>query len=185
LDVSYLKYLAQGQDKNEILRGLMTAYGDDVWNFAFSLTRRRDIADDVMQDVFVKAFNKLDSFRAESSAKTWLLSIARNTVKDHRKSAFIRKVTLVEYITDKGTHASAESEYFEHELLSSAWEAVMKLPVKLREVMVLFAHHQLSISEIAALLRISEAATKVRLHRARLKVNQICDESEGDYNGRR
>lgn len=183
MDLSYLKDLSEGHDKNEILRDLMMAYGGDVWNFAYSLTRRRELADDIRQDVFVKAYGKIDTFRGVSSIKTWLFSITRNTVIDYHRSAIFRKVTLIDYIASKVSHPSAEQDYLANEIFSETWKAVMSLPVKLREVIVLFAHHQLSIAEIAAVLKISESSVKVRLHRARKKVNQILGESEADPNG--
>lgn len=46
---------------------LMDHYGQDVWNFAFFLTRNRSLADDIAQDVFLKAYVHIESFRAESS----------------------------------------------------------------------------------------------------------------------
>ncbi|MDQ0878267.1 RNA polymerase sigma-70 factor (ECF subfamily) [Paenibacillus sp. V4I3] len=183
MDFTYLKYLSKGHDRKQILHDLMLAYGQDVWNFAFALTRQRNLADDIRQDVFVKAFHKLESFRGESSPKTWLLSITRHVAFDYRKSAFLRKVTLVEYITEKTTYQSAEREYFKNQLIKDTWQVVLSLPLKLREVMVLYIHHQLSIVEIGALLDISESTVKVRIHRARKKVNTICNERDGELSG--
>ncbi|MFC3801740.1 sigma factor [Cohnella sp. GCM10012308] len=60
------------------LRELMRLYGSEVWNLAFVLTKRRDLADDVSQDVFFAAYRKIDTFRGASSVRTWLLSITRN-----------------------------------------------------------------------------------------------------------
>ncbi|KRF13720.1 hypothetical protein ASG93_13785 [Paenibacillus sp. Soil787] len=180
LDFTYLKYLSKGHDKKQILHDLMLAYGQDVWNFAFSLTGQRNLADDIRQDVFVKAFNKLETFRGDSSPKLWLLSITRHVAFDYRKSMFLRKVCLVEYITEKTTSQSAEKEYFKNCLIKDTWQVVLSLPVKLREVMVLYIHHQLSIEEIGELLDISESAVKVRIHRARKKVNTICNERKGE-----
>ncbi|MGM0882348.1 MAG: RNA polymerase sigma factor [Bacillota bacterium] len=115
MDFTYLHHLSKGHDKNKILRDLMVAHGEDVWNFAFSLTRQRSLSDDIRQDVFMKAYDKLESFRGESSVKT----------------------------------------------------------------LVLYAHYQLSIAEIANLLKISESAVKVRLHRARKKVNIVFQKRKG------
>jgi RNA polymerase sigma-70 factor (ECF subfamily) len=183
VDFDYLKYLSSGYDKNKILHDLMVEFGQDVWNYAFSLTRYRHLADDIRQDAFVKAFNKLDTFRGESSPKAWLLSITRNLAIDYRRSAFLRKVTLVDYIKERGSYASAEQEFFENLAVSDAWKAVLSLPIKHREVIVLYVHHQLSILEIAALLKISESAVKVRLHRARIKVNASYKEREDTFYG--
>lgn len=173
MDFTYLHYLSKGHDKNKILRDLMVAHGEDVWNFAYSLTRQRSLADDIRQDVFIKAYEKLESFRGESSVKTWLLSITRNVVIDYQRKVFFRKVKLVGFIQDIGNSSSAEKDFLQNENLKEVWKVVLNLPVKLREVLVLYAHYQLSIAEIANLLKISDSAVKVRLHRARKKVNIV------------
>lgn len=184
MDFTYLKYLSKGHDKNNIFRDLMEAYGEDVWNFAFSLTRQRSLSDDIRQDVFIKVYDKLEFFRGESSVKTWLLSITRNVAIDYQKRAFFRKVTLVGFIQDKGISSSAEKEFLQNENLKEVWKMVLNLPVKLREVLVLYVHHQLSIAEIAKLLQVSESAVKTRLHRARKSVNSVFQEMGVDQDGK-
>jgi RNA polymerase sigma-70 factor (ECF subfamily) len=183
VDFAYLNHLSEGYEKNKILHDLMVAYGDDVWNFAFFLTRQRTLADDIRQDVFLKAYEKMETFRGQSSVINWLLTITRNVAIDYQKKAFFRKVTLIGYIKDIGTYVSAEKEYIENQDLGDTWKVVLNLPVKLREVLVLYAHHGLSLAEISTLLHISESATKVRLHRARKKVNAVFQQREGDHDG--
>lgn len=170
MGLEYLKTLAQSSDKNEILRDLMDHYGNDVWNYAFFLTGRYDQSDDIFQDVFIKAYQHLFSFRGESSVKTWLLSITRNTVKDQRKSAWARRVLLMASIRRKETVSSTEKEVLSRMVGGDVWRAVMDLPEKLRESLLLYAHHQLSIAEISVMLGISQGTVKSRLSRARAKV---------------
>ncbi|MFD2332492.1 RNA polymerase sigma factor [Cohnella sp. GCM10020058] len=94
------------------LRELMRLYGSEVWNLAFVLTKRRDLADDVSQDVFFAAYRKIDTFRGASSVRTWLLSITRNTALNRLRSAFLRRVTLMDRVHDRAHESgpSAESE---------------------------------------------------------------------------
>lgn len=169
----YLKYMTETTDKRAILKDLMDQYGNDVWNYAFSLTHKWEQADDITQDVFLKAYRHLHTFRCESSIKTWLLAITRNAVKDLRKSAFFRKVTLVDLIPFREVHPSAEHEAIENQAVSDIWKKVLQLPVKYREVLILYGHHQLSMKEIAELLDVSIGTVKSRLHHARMKVIQI------------
>lgn len=171
----YLRYISDTGDPKEILRELMIKYGNDVWNYAFSMTRKREVADDITQDVFLKVFKKLFTFRNEASVKTWLLKITRNTVLDYQKSAFFRKVTLVDYIANKGTETSAESEVMGKISVNEIWSKVLKLPAKYREVLILYGHHQLSMKEIAEMLGVSEGTVKSRLHHARNKVIRLKD----------
>ncbi|MDT9724607.1 RNA polymerase subunit sigma-70 [Xylanibacillus composti] len=158
----------------------MTEYGQDVWNFAYCMTRKWELADDITQEVFLKAYRHMDRFRREASPKTWLLTIARNTVRDHMKSAFMRRVTLVDWVQNRETHPSAEDESFEQMAVSDIWRQVLQLPVKYKEVLILFAHYQLSMKEIARLLGTREGTVKSRLHQARLKVLQIKERDENE-----
>lgn len=167
----YLSALSDTTDKDAVLQDLMTAFGRDVWNYAFFLTERFDIADDVFQDVFVKVYRNLYSYRGESSVKTWLLTITRNVVKDHWKSAWKRKVLLVAAVVRRETVPSPEKEVISRMEHGDIWKTVLDLPDKLREVLVLHAHHQLSMPEIADLLQLPLSTIKSRLHRARQKVH--------------
>ncbi|MEK8130917.1 RNA polymerase sigma factor [Paenibacillus filicis] len=168
----YLKSLASGMDKNEILSELMLAYGSDVWNYAFFLTRSSSMADDISQDVFVKVYERIFSFRGEASVRTWLLTITRNTVRDHWRSAWFRRVVPFAAPRREGRVASAETQAIEFLEEQEVWQTVLALPPKLREVLLLHVHHRLSYAEIAALLGITEGTVKSRLSRARAKVSQ-------------
>ncbi|SDE07638.1 RNA polymerase sigma-70 factor, ECF subfamily [Paenibacillus sp. UNCCL117] len=168
----YLKSLASGMDKNEILSELMQAYGDDVWNYAYFLTRKATMADDIAQDVFVKVYERMFTFRGEASVRTWLLTITRNTVRDQWRSAWFRRVIPFSAPRHEGAAASAEAQAIEFLEEEAIWTTVLQLPAKLREVLLLHAHHQLSYRDIAGMLGISEGTVKSRLSRARAKVSQ-------------
>ena len=169
----YLKYMSDDTDRRAVWNDLMSTYGKDVWNFAFSMTRKWDQADDITQEVFIKAYRNLHTFRCESSIKTWLLAITRNMVLDYRKSAFLRKVTLVDVFKGQATGRSAEGEVIETMAVNDMWKQVLKLPHKYREAVILFAHHQLSMKEMAELLGVSEGTVKSRLFHARKKLAEI------------
>ncbi|MEK3912732.1 RNA polymerase sigma factor [Paenibacillus sp. FSL H7-0331] len=173
MEPHYLQHLSGGSDKDVILRDLMTQYGNDVWNFAFFLTRHADAADDLTQDVFLSVYDKLYSFRGECSVKSWLLTITRNKSLNYLKSAFIRKVTLVDYVIRKGSSRSAEAELFDRLETRHIWATLMRTPRKFREILLLNAHYQLTNKEISLLLEIPEATVKTRLHRARKKLSDM------------
>lgn len=158
------------QTSYSILREWMHVYGQDVWNFIFTLTRNHTVTDDITQDVFINAYQKMSSFRNESSPKTWLLKIARNLVYDHQRSAFVRKVTLLGWQSFKTSSPSAEHEALTNLVQEDIWTAVLSLPQKLREVLVLYGHYGLTMEEIAQILGISVGTVKSRLHRARQRL---------------
>jgi|GEM_PF-141742 len=178
LQFDYLNHITGGLDKNLVLEELMQAYGKEVWNFAYFLTRRAELADDVTQDVFVKVYERLYSFRGQSSVKTWLFAITRNTAKDALHSSWLRKVILLPVWRQREVHPSAEKEHLDRQVTEEIWSVVLSLPRKLREVLLLHTHHGLSLKEIAAVLQISEGTVKSRLHRARAAVNRKLGEGE-------
>lgn len=163
----------------EHLRMLMETYGDDVWNYAYIITRNTHTADDVAQDVFIKAYRGWASFRGEASVKTWLLKITRNTALSYRRLAFIRRVTLLgdrSFLEAGGRGGalqaapSAESEVLEQEVEDEIWRHVMRLPVTFRDPLVLSVHYQLSIDEISSVIGIPPGTVKSRIARAKGKV---------------
>jgi RNA polymerase sigma-70 factor (ECF subfamily) len=173
----YLKHMTGGVDKHALFDELMMTYGRDVSNYAYFITKRKDLAEDICQDVFVKAYEHLDSFRGRSSVKSWLLSITRNTALDYLKTAWMRRVQLFPSWFRQDSQRSAESEWFGSEEKNRIWSLVLKLPRKQREVLILFAHYRLSMKEIAELLNISEGTVKSRLHRARLSIGSSLSEN--------
>lgn len=161
------------------IRMLMETYGEDVWNFAYVITKNTHTADDVAQDVFIKAYQHFASFRGEASVKTWLLKITRNTALSYLKRAFMRRVVLLGDRTAgdgldrtnlRSFSPSAETEYFEQEVADELWHQVLKLPGKFRDPLVLSVHYQLSMEEISIITGLSPGTVKSRIHRAKKKV---------------
>ncbi|SMF89624.1 RNA polymerase sigma-70 factor, ECF subfamily [Paenibacillus uliginis N3/975] len=178
--MEYLNNLVAADNPSSVLMEMMEAYGQDVWNYAYFLTRRRDAADDISQDVFLKALQHLRQFEGRSSVKTWLFAITRNLSMNYLKSSFIKKVTLVEWVTPKRNERSAEMEAIGNMEVSRIWQHVLSLPVKFREVLILEFHYQLPRREIAALLDISEGTVKSRLHRARARMEALLKGEEAE-----
>ncbi|WP_230986688.1 RNA polymerase sigma factor [Cohnella fermenti] len=179
----YLKYMTDHADKKALLSELMTAYGREVWNYAYSISRKREMADDITQEVFIKVFKNLHGFRSDASVKTWLLTITRNTAIDFQRSAFLRKVTLTDWSLETGESRSVEQEVMEKQSVNDMWKLVLKLPTKYREVIILYAHHQLSLREIADMLDVTEGTVKSRMFHARKKLSKLKEQNAYGSNG--
>jgi RNA polymerase sigma factor (sigma-70 family) len=177
-NMDYLKYMVETDDPNALLDELMTAYGKEVWNYAYSITRKWDMADDITQEVFIKVYRHIQSFRRDASVKTWLLTITRNTAIDFQRSAFFRKVTLSDWLEERGENRSVEQETMEKWAVNDMWKMVLKLPAKYREAIILFAHNQLSMKEMADVLGVTEGTVKSRLFHARQKLSKMKELSE-------
>jgi len=169
----YLKYMTDHEDKKALLGELMTVYGKEVWNYAYSITRKWDLADDISQEVFIKVYKNLHGFRRDASVKTWLLTITRNTAIDFQRSAFLRKVTLTDWIGETGERRSVEHDVIENQTVNDMWNLVLQLPIKYREVLILYAHNQLSLKEIADVLEVTEGTVKSRMFHARKKLQKM------------
>lgn len=175
VEYEFLKHVSTTMD-TATLREIMDRYGNDIWNYAYFLTKNRELADEITQDVFIKAYYRIETFKGRSSFKTWLLTIARNTAFRYKRSSFLRLVRLLPSIRPGRTGRSAESEYMEETYADGIWEAIMALPDKYREVLVLDIRYDLSMEAMSKLLNVPPGTVKSRLHRAREKVQRLLKE---------
>ena len=122
------------------------------------------LAEDAVQETFLKAYRSLESFRGEASEKTYLTRIAINTCKDMLRTGWFRHVDR--RVTAEELPARQEADPYHREVAA----AVMNLPRKLREVVLLYYYRGLNMQETAEVLKISQPAVTGRLKRAREKL---------------
>ena len=139
-----------------------------LYNVMVQLTGDIAAADDMTQEAFLKALDNLESFRHQSSFRTWLTTIAINIFRnDHRKRARHSSLCL-ERILIPANGVNPEREIIKSELQACILHNLRyHLPKKYREVLVLRDLHRLSYKEISDILDCSIGLTKTRLHRAR------------------
>ncbi len=152
---------------------LMRSYGNDVLQTAYSYVKDVHIAEDLFQEVFIKVYKMIGTFRGESSIKTWILRIAANTCKDYLKSAYSRKVVPMmefaeEAITSEDDYEEVESE----DTAQAVKNAVMQLPENHREVVMMVYYQEMSLDEAATVLEVPVGTVKSRLARAREKLKE-------------
>jgi len=125
------------------------------------------LAEDAVQETFIKAVRAWDSFRGESSARTWLTRIAMRTCMDMRRSFWFRRVdrrVTPEMLPDRAQEAE-ESE-------SALTLTVMNLPKKEREVILLYYYQDLTMKDIADTLGVTQPTVSYRLRRAKEKLRR-------------
>ncbi|NGZ76286.1 RNA polymerase sigma factor [Saccharibacillus alkalitolerans] len=164
----------------DAFESVMETYGEDVWNYLYMMTRSRELADDLAQETFIRAYKYMHAYRGEASLKTWLLRIARNRWYSYRRLAFVRKVTLPGNVPETSASGSAEEEFLRAELTSDVWKIVLKLPLKYREILMLRAHYDMTMEELAGALGITVSAAKTRLQRARRKASELWEKERGE-----
>lgn len=143
---------------------LIDLYGDDVFRLCLSYLGDRQLAEDAFQETFLKAWKAREHFRGESSEKTWLASIAVNTCRDMLRSGWFRmrrKSAPIDELLDLAADAPTAAED------SPVRAAVLALPGKYREVIMLYYDQNMKLKEIAQLLRLSVNTVSTRLNRAR------------------
>lgn len=160
-------------NREETLKWLMKSYGNDVIRLAYTYLKHKQLAEDVAQDVFIKCYEKLDTFRNESTYKTWLIKITVNRCKDVLKSWSYKNLLITDFLNFK--KASPILDLYGDEESGILSLQVMKLPVKLREVIILFYYQEFSIEEIAVLLKTNPNTIKTRLHRGRQKLKEALE----------
>ena len=140
-----------------------------------SLVRRMldvDEADDVTQDVFIRAWQKLGTFRGESAFGTWLHRLAVNVVLARRKSVGVERGR---FITDDQPLERATGRRETVELSMDFEEALARLPDGARQVFVLLDVDGFRHEEIARMLGVVPGTSKSQLHHARMALRRYLD----------
>lgn len=156
----------------EAFSALVKKYKTKVFSLAFSLTRNHEIADDLAQEAFIKAYFALPKFRLNSEFGTWLYRITVNHVKDYlRKKGRIRKMILenikeISFIQEDETVRKGK-EHAEEQRRKLVHQAIHTLPEKHQIILSLRDIQGFSYGEIAKILKIFPGTVDSRLHRAR------------------
>lgn len=146
------------QHEKELLRMCCVYLGDVV------------LAEDAVQETFLKAYKKMDGFRGECSEKTWLIRIALNVCKDMRGTSWFRFVNRnVDF-----ERLEMPVQFVPEDQLALT-EAIMKLPHKYREVVYLYYDEGLKLREIADILHLSASSVSRRLEKAKDRLKEILE----------
>ncbi|WP_378139682.1 sigma-70 family RNA polymerase sigma factor [Chryseomicrobium palamuruense] len=159
-------------------------YGEALMRLAFTYVKNRQVAEDIVQDVFIRAYEKIDDFRGESSYQTYLYRMTVNRCHDHFRSWSFRNLIF----SDKNFNYKRQENSVETEMLSETvhnvlGEEILSLPLKYREVIVFHYYKEYSINQIANILAISTNTVKTRLRRAKAKLKEKMSDKVGDRNG--
>lgn len=144
---------------------LVEQHAGAVARFAASLGARGDVQD-VVQDTFVRAFGSIDSFRGDSSLRTWLFTIARRLLLDMRRSQRRRGEQVEVQDDDAVTEYDSLDSMVADESRRRMYEAVARLSRTQRDVFLLRVNEGLSYREIAEVAATTEGAARVHYHNA-------------------
>ncbi len=179
----------KGGDKNAFV-ALLTRYSEKVHNLAMRITRNPEDAEEILQDVFLTVYHKIDSFEGKSAFSSWLYRIAANTsfmkLRKRKQQAAVSLDDVLnigeELLTNKRSDVS-DVNYISsrHELRAALESAVARLPDEYRTIFILRDVDGLSNQEVGEVLDISVPAVKSRLHRSRLMLRRSLQAFYEDY----
>lgn len=156
--------------------GLVEAHSEKIISLAWRLVGRREEAEDIAQEAFLRLFKSLDTFRGESSIGTWLYRTVTRLAIDHlrrerlkRKIFFLRSndaedADPVDLAVDPS--ASPQEQLLARETAGRMQQVLQALPARQRAVFILRHQEGLALKEIAATLGLEEGTVKAHLHRA-------------------
>ncbi|MGM0853907.1 MAG: sigma-70 family RNA polymerase sigma factor [Bacillota bacterium] len=161
--------------EERLIESLVDEYEVQITKLVYLYVKDWSAAQDITQEVFIKAFHALHHFNHKSSYKTWIYRIAINQCKDYKRSAYFRKNMIVNKfhsILNKETTVTPEQEILKNEENDSVASHVFSLPLKYREVILLYYYEELSTQEIGDMLGINPSTVRTRLDRGREKMKK-------------
>ncbi|WP_270887074.1 RNA polymerase sigma factor SigM [Pedococcus sp. 5OH_020] len=176
--------LLAGRDDRDLVRmhveGDPDAFGelfrrhrDRMWAVALRTTGNRELAADCVQDAFISAFRRAESYRGDAAVTTWLHRIVVNACLDRlRRDKPTRELPELELADKHDAHAAVDVRL-------DVREALARLPEGQRLALVLVDMHGLSVAEAAAVLGVAEGTVKSRCSRGREALAALLREPSG------
>jgi RNA polymerase sigma-70 factor (ECF subfamily) len=150
----------------EAFHFLYEKYQNNAYRFCLRMLGDESLAKDAFQETFIKVYEHRREFKGENFA-AWLFTIARHTCLNMIRSQ-------KEYdLFDEEFHSTQKAPYTDVGMKDYIEKAIAKLPVALREALILREYEDCSYNEIASILGIELSLAKVRVHRARLILRKL------------
>ncbi|MDA2969481.1 MAG: sigma-70 family RNA polymerase sigma factor [Actinomycetota bacterium] len=160
---------------------LVVRHQELVFSLAFKLTGNKEMANDVAQEAFIRAWRAIDKFRGDSTFGTWIYRITVNSAWTLRKKAKKHKTLNIDETYEPvviDEKRDPELVAINSDLSLTLINALDKIPIDQRIIVELKSIEGRSHKEIADFLGISVTAAKVRLHRAHQRLRDILEEVE-------
>lgn len=155
-------------------------YSQQVFILIIRIVENQEDAEELTQDTFLKAFEHLSSFKAESSFSTWIYRIAYSTAisatRKRKQELIVMDSAMLMNISDQQIDDALNDE--SEERVGKLNKAIKKLDAEERALISLFYNEEKTIGEIALILGLTESNAKVKLHRIRKKLYILITEAE-------
>ncbi|MBU3129106.1 sigma-70 family RNA polymerase sigma factor [Clostridium tagluense] len=147
------------------MTNLISEYGDSLLRMCFIYLKDIHLAEDAVQDTFIKVYKSYSKFKGHSEEKTWIMRIAINVCKNYLRSSWWKRINETVNL-DNIPASTIDGSTQDDALLLE----IMKLSPKYKEVILLFYYQDMKIREISEVLQTPESTISVRLKRAREKL---------------
>lgn len=166
----------------EALREVMQAYGHSLLRTGFLLLKDEQMAEEAVQDTFIKAFQKIDQLTEPHKLKSWLTSILVNQCRERMRTWSWKNVLLLfkedESFWEQESESSVEALVIQMEEAHSLFAFIQSLDYKYREVITLYYYNEWSVEELASYLQVNKNTIKSRLMRGRQQLHKMLVEEE-------
>ncbi len=156
---------APDPNAEQVFTELVDTYQTSLLRMCYLNLQDIGLAEDAVQETFIKAYRALSSFQNESSLKTWLMKIAINTCRDMQRGSWWKHINRAVTLDQLNSAILPVSD----DVISLNME-IAKLPMKLREVVLLYYYEDMTTEEIADALGIAPSTVSSRLKKAREKL---------------
>lgn len=163
-------------DKNAF-RKLLNHYHDSIMQFTYSLIGCKDDAQDITQEAFIKAWNKIDRFNINKSFRPWIFKITHNLCKDYWKNYSSKNKRDSAIYSDENTITNSKEKTDIGYILST----LNILPKKQKIVFILRDLQDLNVADVAAIMNISQSSVKTNLFHARKSLQKHLLRQEDRY----
>jgi RNA polymerase sigma-70 factor (ECF subfamily) len=179
-DIQIAQEISKGNQK--VFEDFFNLHKLKVMNLCYGMVHDKEVAEDLVQDIFVQIYTSAHKFQGKSKLSTWLYRIAVNkTINYLRKERFKRFFVS----TDDNQHKlladeRADWSMEEKEKINLVRKVVDKLPSKQKQALILFVYDELPQKEIAEIMNCSLAAVEVLVHRAKKTIKSKTDNIYGN-----
>jgi RNA polymerase sigma-70 factor (ECF subfamily) len=151
--------------------GIVRRWQGPLVNIAWRYCRDRGRAEEMAQEAFIRAWRGLAQWRREGSFSTWLFALAANVYRSELKR-FPTEILPFEELPEPARSASQQREAEDRQRHESVRRAVLALPLRYREPVILFYFHEQDVAAAARTMHLPEGTVKARLSRARALLRQ-------------
>jgi RNA polymerase sigma factor (sigma-70 family) len=171
-------------DKEILLESIMDEYGERLTKLSYNYLQDWGKAQEVVQDVFIICHKHIEEYDNIHSYKSWIYRVTINRCKDKLRSSLLKRLVFNNDVLKKlnSLEPTPEEQVLKNKEDEFLSECVLSLPVKYREVIILFYYEEMSIDEMSSLLDLNPNTVKTRLKRSRDLLKNVLE--SGENNGR-